>query len=104
MSKDIASWVSAHTEKTTTSTSSSENAPVSATRSSARAEADDLGEPLGIKEVAHLLGCSPWSVRQSLIPRGLPYFRARANGRLVFFRQQVVRWVLRTQRTQGERR
>jgi hypothetical protein len=52
-----------------------------------------LGMPLNIAEVAHLIGCSPWSVRQTLIPRGLPHFRFTANGRLIFYRDQVIRWI-----------
>ena len=30
-----------------------------------------LGDPMGIREAARLIGCSPWSVRQSLLPQGL---------------------------------
>jgi hypothetical protein len=52
-----------------------------------------LGAPLGIREVAALIGCSPWTVRQTLIPRGLPYFRFKASGRLIFYRDQVIRWI-----------
>ena len=70
-------------------------------RSSARGE--DLGEALNIQDVADLIGCSPWTVRNTLIPKGLPCFRAGANGRLIFYRQQVVRWLLRQQRLQGGR-
>lgn len=62
---------------------------------------DPLGEPLGIQAVAALIGCSPWTVRQALIPKGLPHFRSTANGKLIFYRQQVVRWLLRVQRHQG---
>ena len=54
---------------------------------------DGLGMPLSIEEVACLIGCSPWSVRQTLIPRGLPHFRFTANGRLIFYRDQVIRWI-----------
>ena len=57
------------------------------------AEREPLGNPLSITEVARLIGCSPWTVRQTLIPRGLPHFRFRANGRLVFYRDQVIRWI-----------
>jgi hypothetical protein len=63
----------------------------------------ELGEPLDLKAVAQLIGCSPWTVRQVLIPDGLPCFRATVNGKLIFYRQQVVRWVLRHQRTRGGR-
>jgi hypothetical protein len=52
-----------------------------------------LGMPLNIAEAARLIGCSPWSVRQTLIPRGLPHFRFTANGRLIFYRDQVIRWI-----------
>jgi len=52
-----------------------------------------LGMPLSIREVADLIGCSPWSVRQTLIPRGLPHFRFTANGRLIFYRDQIIRWI-----------
>ena len=60
-----------------------------------------LGVPLDIKQVAALIGCSPWTVRHALIPQGLPHFRSTANGKLIFYEQQVVRWVLRQQRPQG---
>ena len=52
-----------------------------------------LGEPLSIGQVAELFGCSPWTVRQTLIPRGMPHFRFSASGRLIFFRDQVVHWI-----------
>ena len=52
-----------------------------------------LGMPLSIREVACLIGCSPWTVRQTLIPQGLPHFRFTANGRLIFYRDQVIRWI-----------
>lgn len=57
-----------------------------------------LGEPLSIREVALLIGCSAWNVRQQLLPRGLPHFRSRPNGKLIFYRNQVIRWLLRQQR------
>lgn len=60
-----------------------------------------LGTPLDIKQVARLIGCSPWTVRQALLPKGLPHFRSRANGKLIFYEQQVVRWLLRVQRHHG---
>jgi len=55
--------------------------------------ASELGQPLCIKQAAELIGCSPWTVRQTLIPRGLPHFRFRASGRLIFYRDQVIRWI-----------
>lgn len=52
-----------------------------------------LGQPLTIRQVAALVGLSPWSVRHGLIPQGLPYFRAKANGKLLFFANEVIRWL-----------
>lgn len=63
--------------------------------------ADELGEPLGIREVARLIGCSAWSVRKRHIPRGLPYFRSGPGGRLIFYRNQVVRWIVDNQTKGG---
>ncbi|MBA2677444.1 MAG: hypothetical protein H0U76_03485 [Ktedonobacteraceae bacterium] len=59
---------------------------------------DILGEPLNIREVARLIGCSPWTVRQKYILRGLPVFRGGQTGKLIFYREQVVRWILEQQR------
>jgi len=50
-----------------------------------------------IRDIAAILGCSPWTVRHTLIPRGLPHFRFRANGRLTFYGYQVVRWIEKLQ-------
>lgn len=60
-------------------------------------ETSALGAPLDIRQVAALIGCSPWTVRQTLIPRGLPFFRFKASGRLTFFEGQVVRWIVSQQ-------
>jgi hypothetical protein len=98
-SKDITSWLSTESPKATQPTVSEPVAPGSAARSSARG--GELGDALDIHEVASLIGCSPWTVRHTLIPRGLPCFRTGANGKLIFYEQQVVRWVLRSQRIQG---
>lgn len=62
---------------------------------------EPLGRPLDIRQVASLIGCSPWTVRHALIPQGLPHFRSGANGKLIFYEQQVVRWLLRQQQRQG---
>ncbi len=56
-----------------------------------------LGEPLDISQVAMLLGCSVWTVRQRYLPQGLPHLRACASGKLVFFREQVIGWILKRQ-------
>ena len=56
-----------------------------------------LGQPLTINEVAEILGCSVWTVRQRYMPQGLPCLRASATGKLVFFHNQIIDWILRRQ-------
>jgi hypothetical protein len=63
---------------------------------------DILGEPLAITEVARLIGCSVWTVRQRYLPSGLPYFRIGKTGKITFYRNQVVAWILENQ-TAGRR-
>lgn len=63
---------------------------------------DPLGDPLTIREVARLLGCSPWTVRQQYLPRGLPHLRSGPLGKLIFYRAQVTRWILEHQRKGGK--
>ena len=60
-----------------------------------------LGEPLTIHEVAELLGCSPWTVRQRYLRQGLPHLQASARGKLIFFREQIIAWVEKRQRQKG---
>ena len=60
-----------------------------------------LGEPLAIREVARLIGCSAWTVRHRYLPQGLPHFRSGPAGKLVFYRNQVVTWILQQQRKGG---
>ena len=60
---------------------------------------DMLGEPLAIRDVARLIGCSVWTVRQRYLPSGLPYFRIGKVGRITFYRNQVVKWILENQIT-----
>lgn len=62
---------------------------------------DALGEPLTIREVAGLLGCSPWTVRHSYLPKGLPHLRSGPLGKLIFYKNQVVQWVLQRQKKGG---
>ena len=62
---------------------------------------EELGEPLAIEEVATLLGCSAWTVRQRYLRQGLPYLQARPRGKLVFFREQVIGWIQKRQRQKG---
>jgi hypothetical protein len=57
----------------------------------------DLGVPLGLREVAELIGLSPWTVRQVLLKKGLPHFRSGASGKLIFYRDQVIRWITKSQ-------
>lgn len=64
---------------------------------------DPLGEPMPIRAVARVLGCSPWTVRQRYLPQGLPHFRSGPQGKLVFFRHQVIRWIVERQQ-KGARR
>ena len=56
-----------------------------------------LGRPMGIREAAYLIGCSPWTVRHRLIPKGLPVFRSGASSKLIFYEDQIVRWIQKTQ-------
>ena len=62
---------------------------------------DSLGEPLSIEEVAKLIGCSVWTVRQRCLPSGLPHFRLGGIGKLIFYKNQIVRWILEHQRQRG---
>jgi hypothetical protein len=62
---------------------------------------DTLGEPLTIRQVSRLLGCSVWTVRQRCLPLGLPYFRVAKTGKLIFYRHQVTRWILEKQKQEG---
>ncbi len=52
---------------------------------------------LTIAEAAALLGCSAWTVRQRYLPQGLPHLRASTAGKLIFFREQIIRWILERQ-------
>lgn len=62
---------------------------------------DPLGSPLGIREVAKLIGCSTWTVRQRYVPGGLPHFRSGPNSKLIFYKNQVIRWLLWQQEKGG---
>jgi excisionase family DNA binding protein len=64
-------------------------------------DADPLGAPMTIREVASLLGCSPWTVRQRHLRNGLPFFRIGTTGKLLFYRNQVVHWILQSQKERG---
>jgi phage terminase Nu1 subunit (DNA packaging protein) len=61
---------------------------------------EQLGEAMNVKQVASLLGCSAWTVRQKHLRQGLPCFRSGPSGRLTFYRNQVVAWILQKQNEQ----
>jgi len=63
--------------------------------------AEPLGTPLTIREVAAIIGCSPWTVRQRYLSEGLPHHRLSRTGKLIFYRNQVIRWVLARQQKGG---
>lgn len=60
--------------------------------------ANPLGAPLTIRAVAALIGCSVWTVRQKYLPMGLPHFRTGPTGKLLFYKTQVIRWLIRRQK------
>ena len=62
---------------------------------------EPLGAPLSIREVAGLIGCSAWTVRQSYLPQGLPHLRCGPRSKLIFYRDQVIRWILQQQQQKG---
>jgi hypothetical protein len=62
---------------------------------------DPLGKPMSIREVAKVFACSEWTIRQRYLPLGLPHFRLSPTGKLLFFHNQIVRWVLEIQRQKG---
>ncbi len=62
-----------------------------------------LGPPLDIRQVAILVGSSPWSIRNKWIPRGLPHFRLGASSKLIFYTNQVVAWIERQQQGGNKR-
>ena len=43
-------------------------------------------------------GALAWTVRQRHLPQGLPCFRAGRAGKLIFYRNQVVAWILKQQK------
>ncbi len=65
------------------------------------APGEPLGTPLSIREVAILIGCSPWTVRQRYLPAGLPHMRLGRNGKLIFYKNQIIRWLLLQQQKGG---
>jgi hypothetical protein len=61
-------------------------------------EANPLGTPLSIAQVADLIGCSTWTIRQKYLPLGLPHFRVGPTGKLLFYKTLVIRWLIRRQK------
>jgi len=57
------------------------------------ASSQDLGQPLTLRQVAAVLGVSPWSVRQTWLRLGLPFVRAGRRGRFIFFQKEVERFL-----------
>src|SRR5258708_3198066 len=64
-------------------------------------DADPLGSPLSIREVAALIGCSAWTVRQKYLPLGLPHFRVSSTAKLIFYKTQIIRWLIARQQKGG---
>jgi len=62
---------------------------------------ESLGTPLSTHDVARLIGCSVWTVRQRYLATGLPHVRIGPAGKLIFYTNQVVRWLLRQQQKGG---
>jgi phage terminase Nu1 subunit (DNA packaging protein) len=60
----------------------------------------ELGEPLSVYDAARLIGCSAWTIRQKHVKAGLPCFRSGSSGRMTFYRNQVVAWILERQKEQ----
>ena len=60
----------------------------------------ELGEALSVYGAARLIGCSAWTVRQKHVKAGLPCFRSGSSGRMTFYRNQVVAWILERQKEQ----
>jgi hypothetical protein len=69
------------------------------------AESDELpealGEPLSIQDVASLIGCSVWTIRQRYLMAGIPFVRLRPHGKLIFYRNQIIHWLLTEQQKGG---
>lgn len=62
---------------------------------------ESLGVPLSIQEVAALIGVSVWTVRHRYLPAGIPYFRTKPQGKLIFYKNQIIHWLLTEQRKGG---
>jgi hypothetical protein len=61
----------------------------------------ELGQPLSIRELADLIGCSVWTIRQRYLRAGIPFVRLRPHGKLIFYRNQIIHWLLTEQQKGG---
>ena len=66
-----------------------------------RPSSDPLGQPLSIRGAASLLGVSAWTIRQRYLPAGMPHFRSTPRAKLIFYKNQVINWLLQEQRKGG---
>ena len=57
-----------------------------------------LGDAMDIVDVAAIFGCSAWTIRQKYMKQGLPCLRTSRTGKFLFFRRQVLDWILKQQR------
>jgi hypothetical protein len=64
---------------------------------------DPLGVPLSIRQAAALIGVSAWTIRQRYLAAGLPHFRSTPQGKLIFYKNQIINWLLTEQRKGGVR-
>jgi hypothetical protein len=62
---------------------------------------ESLGTPLSIREVASLIGVSVWTLRHRFLPAGLPHLRKGRRGKLLFYKNQVITWLLAEQQKGG---
>jgi hypothetical protein len=62
---------------------------------------EPFGKPLSITEVAVLIGVSAWTIRHRYLAAGLPYFRVGPTGKLLFYKNQIIHWLLTEQRKGG---
>ena len=61
----------------------------------------ELGQPLSIREVADLIGCSVWTIRQRYLRAGIPFVRLRPHGKIIFYKNQLIHWLLTEQQKGG---
>ena len=71
--------------------------PVHGPQTAAVGQLPGLGQPLSIREAARRIGCSPWTLRHNLIPKGLPVFQSGASSKLIFYEDQLVAWIKKSQ-------